>query len=62
VIEHAIADILKSRLKQYLPPEGIAAIYLYGSAIKGKLSVDSDIDLAILLFYDLGDTERVANT
>jgi predicted nucleotidyltransferase len=59
MIQHAPTDILTSRLKQYLMPEGIVAIYLYGSAIKGKLRVDSDVDLAILSSYDLKDTERL---
>lgn len=59
MMHHAIANILTSRLNQYLVPEGIVAIYLYGSAIKGELREDSDIDLAILPSYDFNDMERL---
>ncbi|MEK6682369.1 MAG: nucleotidyltransferase domain-containing protein, partial [Nitrospirota bacterium] len=42
-----IINILKLQIKQASMPSGIEAIYLYGSALKGRLRKDSDIDIAI---------------
>ena len=54
-----IINILKSHIKHASIPSGIEAIYLYGSAIKGRLRKDSDIDIAILTSYDVEDSERL---
>ena len=43
-----ITEILKSKLSDM---KGIAAVYLFGSAVKGRFTKKSDIDLA-LLFSD----------
>lgn len=59
MLQHAIANILISRLNHYLIPEGIVAIYLYGSAMKGKVREDSDIDLAILPSFDIESERRL---
>lgn len=38
-------------------PAGIAAVYLYGSALGGRLRTDSDIDIAILPLPDVTDDD-----
>lgn len=40
-------------------PEGLVALYLYGSSITGKLRVDSDIDIAILPSYNTTGDDRL---
>ena len=40
-------------------PEEIAAIYLYGSSISGRLREESDIDIAILPLHDTTGEERL---
>jgi predicted nucleotidyltransferase len=40
-------------------PEGIVAIYLYGSTITGKLRAESDIDIAILPLHNIADEEKL---
>jgi len=40
-------------------PEGLVAIYLYGSSVTGKLRVESDIDIAILPSYKTSEDERL---
>ncbi len=40
-------------------PNDIAAIYLYGSVVKGRLRADSDIDIAMLPFYDVDAFRRL---
>lgn len=54
-----IVNVLITKINQYPIPDGIVAIYIYGSAIKGKLREDSDIDLAILPSYDIEVTRRL---
>lgn|GEM_PF-816492 len=54
-----IINILKSQIKHASIPSGIDAIYLYGSAISGRLRKDSDIDIAMLASYDVEDSERL---
>lgn len=58
------ADIfrhMKDKLGAAEIPAGIAAVYLYGSALKGGLRADSDIDIAILPSPDVaeGDVLRL---
>lgn len=43
-----IVKELKKALKAEKIPENLARIYLYGSAVKGTMRQDSDIDIAIL--------------
>ncbi len=56
-------DLLKNltRLKEMgnSVPEGVVAIYLYGSSIKGRLMAESDIDIAILPSYRTTEDERL---
>lgn len=40
-------------------PEGVVAVYLYGSSITGRLRAESDIDIAILPSYRTIDDERL---
>ncbi len=40
-------------------PEGLVAIYLYGSSMTGRLRVESDIDIAILPSYQTSGDERL---
>lgn len=40
-------------------PEGIGAIYLYGSTITGRLREESDIDIAILPLHSIADEEKL---
>ena len=40
-------------------PEGVVAIYLFGSSIAGRLRIESDIDIAILPSYRTTDDERL---
>lgn len=43
-----LIELLELKMKQVQLPEEIDVIYIYGSIIKGKLRIDSDIDIAIL--------------
>jgi len=57
-----IVDLLqKSKSKNLAAsiPEKIAAIYLYGSSISGRLREESDIDIAILPLHDTTGEERL---
>ncbi len=40
-------------------PEGLVAIYLYGSSMTGRLRVESDIDITILPSYQTSGDERL---
>ncbi len=40
-------------------PEGVVAVYLYGSSMTGRLRVESDIDIAILPSYQTSGDERL---
>lgn len=40
-------------------PEGLIAIYLYGSSLSGRLRVESDIDIAILPSYQTTEEQRL---
>jgi predicted nucleotidyltransferase len=40
-------------------PEGIVAIYLYGSMITGRVREESDIDIAILPLHNIADEEKL---
>ena len=50
---------LKSKNLAAFMPEGITAIYLYGSSISGRLREESDIDIAILPLHDTTGEERL---
>ena len=57
-----IVDLLqKSKSKNLAAsiPEKIAAVYLYGSSISGRLREESDIDIAILPLHDTTGEERL---
>jgi len=40
-------------------PEELIALYLYGSAVKGRLREESDVDIAILPSHKINDEERL---
>lgn len=40
-------------------PDGLIAIYLYGSSVRGKLRAESDIDIAILPSHKTTDEQRL---
>lgn len=40
-------------------PDGVVAVYLYGSSITGRLRAESDIDIAILPSYRTTGDERL---
>ncbi len=50
---------LKSKNLAAFIPEGIAAIYIYGSSISGRLRDESDIDIAILPLHNTTGEERL---
>jgi uncharacterized protein len=51
---------LRSAILQSLEPFGLDLIIVYGSAAKGRLRPDSDLDLAVLAPRALGPEERLA--
>lgn len=53
-----ISNIIE-KLKEFTIPDGIIALYLYGSFIKGRLREDSDIDIAVLTEHSLKPEERL---
>lgn len=52
-----ITTKLRSELSSTPLPEGIVAMYLYGSAVRGRLRFDSDIDIAILSSPEMDEEE-----
>lgn len=52
-----IVKELKKALKAEKIPENLARIYLYGSAVKGIMRQDSDIDIAILTAPNISKDE-----
>jgi predicted nucleotidyltransferase len=50
---------LMDKLKEFKLPNGVIAIYLYGSFIKGRLREDSDIDIAVLTEHSMKSEERL---
>lgn len=47
------------KIKEYfLTNENVAAVYLFGSTVKGRERRDSDIDLAVLFYPHLDKEER----
>lgn len=49
-----------TKIKQYVSQDqNIIAIYLFGSHAKGKTKKDSDVDLGVLFFKDIGGFERI---
>jgi len=53
-----LLDILL-KVKSMDIPEGIVAIYLYGSSVNGKMRAESDIDIAFLPSYKTTVDERL---
>ncbi|HEX8949575.1 MAG TPA: nucleotidyltransferase domain-containing protein [Dissulfurispiraceae bacterium] len=51
---------IKEKLQQNAVSGKIAALYLYGSAVQGRLRIDSDIDIALLASYEVDAAERLA--
>lgn len=54
-----IIDLLKSKIKEIPVPYRIAAIYVYGSGVQGRLRNDSDIDIAMLPSFETNDFEKL---
>ena len=52
------ADILR-KVKSMDIPEGVVAIYLYGSSVNGKMREESDIDIAFLPSFKTTLDERL---
>ncbi|MEW6570751.1 MAG: nucleotidyltransferase domain-containing protein [Nitrospirota bacterium] len=50
---------MESKLKELSVPDGIAAIYVYGSIVQGRLRNESDIDIAILPSFEINDFEKL---
>jgi len=50
---------LMDKLKESEVPEGVIALYLYGSFIKGRLREDSDIDIAVLTEHFMEPEKRL---
>ncbi|MEW6418150.1 MAG: nucleotidyltransferase domain-containing protein [Nitrospirota bacterium] len=59
MVSKSIIQIFKSNLNNKVVPEEIVAIYIYGSILKGKLRIDSDIDISILASHRVSDIERL---
>jgi len=54
-----MVKLLRAKLNEISIPGEIAAIYVYGSILKGRLRKDSDVDIAILPCYDIDDLEKL---
>lgn len=50
---------MEEKLDQGRLPEGIIALYLYGSIQQGRLREDSDVDVALLPSPILDDSEKL---
>jgi predicted nucleotidyltransferase len=53
-----VQDFTVEKLSSSIP-EGIAAIYLYGSMITGRVREESDIDIAILPLHNVAEEEKL---
>lgn len=58
-VDMKISENIKLKLKGFLFPDTIAAVYLYGSIVKGNLRQDSDVDIAILISPHVKDMEKL---
>jgi predicted nucleotidyltransferase len=56
-----ITDLLLSKMKEISMQDRIAAIYVYGSIVKGRLRNDSDIDIAMLPSFEINVSEKIAS-
>jgi len=54
-----IIKALKSGCRKVFIPDGVDAIYIYGSILRGKLRSDSDIDIAMLAHHNIDAIERL---
>ncbi len=54
-----IADIFRSMLKHDQIPAEVVAIYIYGSAVIGRLREDSDIDVGLLASHRIDEFKRL---
>jgi len=54
-----VINSLKMKLLDITIPEGVEAIYLYGSIVKNRVRADSDIDVAMLPSYGIDDFEKL---
>lgn len=52
-------NVVLSGMKEAPMPDGIAALYAYGSVVRGTFRNDSDIDIAMLPSYTTNDIERL---
>jgi len=55
----SISSLLEEKLDKGRLPEGIIALYLYGSVRQGRLRQDSDVDVAMLPSPVLTDSEKL---
>lgn len=55
VMQNQLIKRILEELSNYEVPEDIVAIYLYGSILRGKLRVDSDIDIAFLPHFKVDE-------
>ena len=54
-----ITCTLVNGIKPESVPEKIVALYLYGSALTGRLRIDSDVDIAMLCSYKVAPYDRL---
>jgi len=54
-----LAEFLKNFLLKERPPQEVLALYLYGSALREELRLDSDIDIGLLTEPGLSDDKRL---
>lgn len=54
-----IAMILREYVRQAADSANIAAIYVFGSIVKGSYRPDSDVDIAIITTKEISANERV---
>lgn len=52
-----VAEALASHLRGH-PPAGVVSVYLFGSRAAGRSNTGSDVDLGVLLRWDLFRTAR----
>lgn len=50
---HNLTNTIVHGINHVSVPEGVEALYLYGSALSGRLRCDSDIDIALLSSHEI---------
>lgn len=56
-VRSEVARDLRERLSR-TPPAGVVSVYLFGSHASGRAHRESDVDVGVLLRWDLYPTER----